>query len=184
MPGAAPAPAPQPADTSTPNATVAASALDEAARAAERNAAADEERRARLEAKRAAVAKALADRKAKEAAERKAQELAEKKEAAAKAAAEKKAARSEPQRIWVQVSSGANEGDLLKAWKAVQGRASALAGRRGYSTPLRATNRVVTGPFKTEAEARAFVNTLTKQGLSSFTFTSAPGQKMTRLDER
>ena len=174
MPGAVPVVAPPPAPGS-------AASLEEAARVTERNAAADEEKRERLLAKRqadraAAAAKAAADKKAKE--------LAAKKEAAEKLAAEKKAARAEPERIWVQVAGGANEGDLPKAWKAVQAKAPVLAGRRAYATPLRATNRVVTGPFKTEAEARAFVNTLARQGVSAFSFTSAPGQKMTRLDAK
>ncbi|TCP33320.1 SPOR domain-containing protein [Sphingomonas sp. BK235] len=92
--------------------------------------------------------------------------------------------RDEPPRIWVQVAGGANADDLGKAWKAAQGKAPALAGKRAYTTPLRATNRVVTGPFKTEAEARAMVNTLAKQGLSAFTFTSEAGQKVSRLDAK
>lgn len=102
--------------------------------------------------------------------------------APAKAAAE--AEREETARIWVQVAGGANPGDLGKAWKSAQGKAPALAGKRAYTTPLRATHRVVTGPFKTQAEARAMVNTLAKQGLSAFTFTSEAGQKVSRLDEQ
>ena len=90
-------------------------------------------------------------------------------------------AKGEPSRIWVQVAGGANEGDLGKAYSAVQSRTPALKGRAAYSTPLRATNRVVTGPFKTDAEARAFVNQLAKQGVSAFPFTSDKGQKMTRI---
>ncbi|MBW6528883.1 SPOR domain-containing protein [Sphingomonas sp. RHCKR7] len=101
--------------------------------------------------------------------------------ASARAAA--KAEREEPARIWVQVAGGANPGDLGKAWKAAQGKAPALAGKRAYTTPLRATNRIVTGPFKTQAEARAMVNTLASQGLSAFTFTSEAGQKVSRLDQ-
>ncbi|MDR6788661.1 tetratricopeptide (TPR) repeat protein [Sphingomonas sp. BE138] len=176
----------------------AAQTLEDAARTAERNAAADEQKRPKLAAaKRVAqkapvvavepeekpAAKSLASRpldrkaRAKELAAEKA-----KKEAADRQAAEKKAARAEPARIWVQVASGANEGDLPKAWKGAQGKADALAGKRAYTVPNRATNRVVTGPFKTEAEARAMVNKLNKQGLSAFTFTSEAGQKMTRLD--
>ncbi|WP_081668613.1 SPOR domain-containing protein [Sphingomonas phyllosphaerae] len=104
-----------------------------------------------------------------------------KKEAAAKEAAEKKAARAEPARIWVQVASGANADDMPKAWKNAQAKADALAGKRAYTVPNRATNRLVTGPYKTEAEARAAVNALKKQGLSAFTFTSEAGQKMTKL---
>jgi hypothetical protein len=104
-----------------------------------------------------------------------------KKEAAAKEAAEKKAARAEPARIWVQVASGANADDMPKAWKNAQAKADALAGKRAYTVPNRATNRLVTGPYKTDAEARAAVNALKKQGLSAFTFTSEAGQKMTKL---
>ena len=88
--------------------------------------------------------------------------------------------RDEP-RIWVQVAGGAFEGDLPKAWAAVKSKAPALAKRDGYATPLRATNRVVTGPFKSEAEAQALVNQLARQGIAAFTFTSAAGQKVTRL---
>lgn len=121
--------------------------------------------------RRAADRKAAADKKA----------AAEKKELADQAAAEKKAARSQPARIWVQVAGGANEGDLGKAWSAAQAKSPALKGRAGYKTPLRATNRVLTGPFKTDAEARAFVNQLAKQGVSAFSFTSDAGQKVEKL---
>ena len=81
----------------------------------------------------------------------------------------------------MQVAGGANKDDLPKAWAAAQSKAEALKGKSAYTTPLRATNRVVTGPFKSDAEAREFVNTLAKQGLSAFPFTSDDGQKMTRL---
>lgn len=119
--------------------------------------------------------KELADRKG----------AAEKKAIADKAAAEKKATRAEPARIWVQVAGGANVGDLGKAWTGVRARArGAFAGRQGYTTPSRATNRVLTGPFKTAAEARAYVNQLTKIGVSAFSFTSDPGQKVSRLDTK
>lgn len=133
------------------------------ARAADKKQAADEPkltpRQAAAKAK--ADAKALADAKA--------------------AAAEKKAARAEPERYWVQVAGGATQGDLAKAWKNVRTKSSLLANRSGYTTPLRATNRVVTGPFKTQDEAQAMVNKLSKDGVSAFTFASEAGQKMTKL---
>jgi Flp pilus assembly protein TadD len=136
-------------------------------------------------AKKLAAEKKLADKKA--VADKKA--LAEKKAAAAEkaiadkeAAEEKRIARLNPERIWVQVAGGATEGDLPKAWKAVKAKApTAFAARSGWTTPLRATNRVLTGPFKTDAEARAFVNQLAKGGVSAFTFTSDAGQPVTRL---
>ncbi len=88
----------------------------------------------------------------------------------------------EPARIWVQVAGGANQGDLAKEWTRVKNKApAAFKGKSGWTTPLRATNRVLAGPFKTDSEARAFVNALTKEGLSGFSVTSEAGQKVSRL---
>ncbi|QXT36789.1 SPOR domain-containing protein [Sphingomonas sanguinis] len=132
--------------------------------------------------KKAAAAKAAAEKKA--AAAKKAE--AEKKALAAKEEAEeKKRARANPERIWVQVAGGANEDDLPKAWAATKAKAPELfAARKGYKTPIRATHRVLTGPFKTDAEARAFVNQLARKGVSAFPVTSDAGQAVTRLDAK
>jgi len=133
------------------------------------------ERKAKL-AKAAADKKALAAKKAE--AEKKA--LADK-----EAAEEKRKARANPARIWVQVAGGANESDLPKAWTAAKAKAPELfAGHQGYKTPLRATHRVLTGPFKTDEEARAFVNKLAKKGVSAFPVNSEAGQAVTRLDAK
>lgn len=121
-------------------------------------------------------------------ARRKAEEK-KKAEAKAKADAEKAEAKKQaalakaaPSRIWVQVAGGASEGDLPKAWAAVRAKApAAFRGKQGWSTPLRFTNRVLAGPFKSSAEAQAFVNDLTKAGISSFVFTSAAGQVIDKL---
>lgn len=92
------------------------------------------------------------------------------------------AATREPARIWVQVAGGANERDLAKAWAAVKTKApAAFKGKAGWSTPLRATNRVLTGPFKTGSEAQAFVNMVAKSGISAFVFNSEAGQKIDKL---
>jgi Flp pilus assembly protein TadD len=110
---------------------------------------------------------------------------AEKKAAADKIAEERRIARTNPPRIWVQVAGGANERDLAKAWSATKAKAPKVLGdRSGWTTPLRATNRVLTGPFKTDAEARGFVNQLSKAGVSAFTFTSEAGQSVTRLSAK
>lgn len=94
------------------------------------------------------------------------------------------APKPEPPRFWVQVAGGARESDLPKAWAAARARApEAFRGRHGFSTPLRATNRVLTGPFKTAAEAQAFVNLLARQGVSGFVFQSVKGQKVDKLGE-
>ena len=139
-------------------------------------------------AREAAAKKAAADKQMlaeKKAAETK--KLAEaKKLADAKKAAELKKKNDpkvlEPSRIWVQVAGGANESTLPKEWEKVRAKApAAFRGKSGWTTPLRATNRVLAGPFKTNDEARAFVNALSKEGLSAFTFTSDAGQKVTKL---
>lgn len=118
---------------------------------------------------------ALADKKAAEA----------KKLADAKKAAEEKKKKDpkflEPSRVWVQVSGGANENDLPKQWAKVRTQSKAFGGKGGWTTPLRATNRILTGPFKTESEAQSFVNTIAKDGLSGFVFVSDAGQKITKL---
>jgi Flp pilus assembly protein TadD len=97
-----------------------------------------------------------------------------------KADADKKDAK-QPARFWVQVAGGATEDDLPKAWAAARAKAPLLKGRQGYTTPLRATNRVLTGPFKTRDEAQDFVNKLAGGGMSSFVFESAAGQKIDKL---
>ena len=129
--------------------------------------------------KRAAERKAAADKKAL--ADKKA--AAEKKALADREAAEKrKVERANPERIWVQVAGGASERDLPKAYAAVKAKAPGVFGSRsGWTTPLRATNRVLAGPFKTDAEARKFVNDLKKEGVSAFTFTSDAGQPVKKL---
>lgn len=92
------------------------------------------------------------------------------------------ATKGDPARVWVQVAGGANQAALEKAWNGLKAKAPDLfRNRQGWSTPLRATNRVLTGPFKSEEEAQAFVNQMAKAGLSGFVFTSTKGQKVDRL---
>ena len=43
---------------------------------------------------------------------------------------------------------------------------------------------MLTGPFKTDEEARAFVNKLAKKGVSAFPVSSEAGQAVTRLDAK
>lgn len=118
-------------------------------------------------------AKKLADAKAKADVEAKAKKVAD--------AKKPDPTKAEPQRWWVQVAGGANEDDLDKDWKRVTGKSAALKGKGAYTTPLRATNRLLTGPFKSQEEAMALVNTLKKDGTSAFAWQSPAGQKVSRL---
>jgi hypothetical protein len=107
---------------------------------------------------------------------------ADAKAAAAKAKAKPDPAKAEPSRQWVQVAGGANVGDLPRTWRALVAKAPAeFRGKQGWTTPLRFTNRLLAGPFKTAAEAQAFVNAIGRKGLSAFTFTSEAGQKIEKL---
>lgn len=121
----------------------------------------------------------LADKKAADARKR----VTEKKAAEKKAEAKKKDPKVlEPARVWVQVAGGANERDLPKQWAKVRAKAAkAFRGKPGWTSPLRATNRILTGPFPSEDDAQSFVNSIAKDGLSGFVFVSEAGQKITKL---
>lgn len=89
---------------------------------------------------------------------------------------------AEPSRHWVQVAGGANVNDLPKAWSAIAAKAPAmLKSRSAWTTPLRATNRLLTGPFESAGAAQAFVNKLAGEDVSAFVFTSEAGQKIAKL---
>lgn len=117
--------------------------------------------------------------------------------AAAKAAAEKKLAdkkladekaaklkvlKANPARVWVQVAGGASTRDLPREWTRLSSKApAAFKSRAAYTTPLRFTNRLLTGPFKTGDEAQDFVNQIARFGLTGFVFTSEAGQIIDKL---
>lgn len=86
-------------------------------------------------------------------------------------------------KVYVQVAGGANKDDMDKAWAGVKKKAPDLMkGRTPSTTPLKATNRLLVGPFKDEAEAQAFVNKMAGKGVSGFTFKSGKGQKVDKVD--
>ncbi len=112
---------------------------------------------------------------------------AQKRAAAEKAAAEKKAKakeeakarKSNPERYWVQIASGAYRPDLDKEWDKQKGRFSKLlSGRTPWTTPYKSTNRLLIGPFASKSAAQDWVNDARKGGLSSFPVTTSSGQKV------
>ena len=115
---------------------------------------------------------------------------ATKKEAAAKLAlakkeelAKKEAAKpKEASRHWVQIAGGANEAAMSREFLRLKAKApKLLSARTAWTTPLRATNRLLVGPFKTSAEAQDFVNELAKLDLPAFSWTSPAGQEIVKL---
>jgi hypothetical protein len=125
--------------------------------------------------KKATEKKALADKAAAE------KKLADKKLADEKAA-KAKALKADPSRIWVQVAGGSSVRALPNEWARLRAKAPAsFKARSAYTTPVRFTNRLLTGPFKSENEAQSFVNQIAKAGLTGFVFTSDAGQKIDKL---
>jgi hypothetical protein len=121
----------------------------------------------------------------RKAAEDKADALAAKTEKDAKAAekaAEAEVAKRNPARIWVQIATGANTRGLGTTWARIRdGNAVALKGRSAWTLPFKATNRLLVGPMKSPADARALVNALAKGNVAATTFSSEAGQDVARV---
>lgn len=114
--------------------------------------------------KRAAAEKAAAERKAK-------------------AKEEAKAKKSNPERYWVQIASGAYRPDLDKEWDKQKSRhGKILSGRTPWTTPYKSTNRLLVGPFASKSAAQDFVNEAREAGLSSFPVTTSAGQSVDRVN--
>lgn len=186
MPGSEPPAAPETAPQSAPAATAVASATpaptDPGAARLRWVATPQPRPTSRPPEPKPSETKATAEDAKAKAAPAKAGETRAKAAAAAKAKTRPDPAKAEPARTFVQVAGGANVDDLPKSWRALVAKAPAeFKGKQAWTTPLRFTNRLLAGPFKTGGEAQDFVNALGKKGLSAFTFTSEAGQKIAKL---
>ncbi|MBC2650998.1 SPOR domain-containing protein [Novosphingobium aerophilum] len=82
-----------------------------------------------------------------------------------------------PSRIWVQVGTGRNLSALAFTWKGlVKDNPDLFRGKSALTTDWGRTNRLLTGPFGTEAQAEAFLSKLKKAGLDAFLWLSPAGQ--------
>lgn len=102
------------------------------------------------------------------------------KEAKAKA---KPAPPSHPSRIWVQVATGRNKAALGFDWRRMSREAAeVLRGKKAYTSAWGQTNRLLTGPFPTEAAASSFMSQLRRAGVDgAFLWTSPAGQVVDAL---
>lgn len=131
---------------------------------------------------RLAAQRKLADAANKLKSEKDALAKAEKAKADKEAAAAAAIAKRNPPRVWVQVATGANESGLGITWKRLREKApDAFKGMSASYTPYKATNRVLVGPFKSNAEARTLVNAMSKAGLAGNTFASEAGQEILKI---
>ena len=124
--------------------------------------------------------KAAADSKTTAGAKAEAAKKADGKKAEAKKAEAAKP--KEPSRVWVQIAGGADKAAMTREFARLKTKApKLLGGRTTWTTRLKATNRLLVGPFKTDKEAQEFVNQMAKADLSAFSWTSASGQEIQKL---
>ncbi len=129
-----------------------------------------------------AEARKLADAKA---AREAASTAKAKKDADAKAAkvrAEKAAKAAEPARVWVQVGVGRNTGAFAFDWKKLAKQAAgALDGKGPWAVKYGATNRMLAGPFPSEAAAKDAIKRLKEKDIDALPFSSSEGERVTKI---
>jgi Flp pilus assembly protein TadD len=92
---------------------------------------------------------------------------------------------SEPSRIWVQLAAARDKKAFPDEFRRLKSKAPKLLDdRTAWTTPLRSTNRLLIGPFKTAKEAGDLVNLLSKAQISSYSWTSEAGQAIEKLSAR
>lgn len=102
---------------------------------------------------------------------------------AEKAKAEKAAREAEPARFWIQVGVGRNLEAYAFDWRRLTRQAGgALDGKGPWAAKYGATNRMLAGPYATEAAARAALKQLKDKGIEALPFKSAQGEKVSKAD--
>ncbi len=83
-----------------------------------------------------------------------------------------------PSRIWVQLATGRDKAALGFDWRRMSRQADALfKARRSSVSSWGQTNRLLTGPFESEAQANAFVGQLRRANIDgAFVWNSPAGQ--------
>lgn len=105
--------------------------------------------------------------------------------AAARAKAEAAAKPAHPSRIWVQLGTGRDKSALGFTWRGlIKDSPEVLRGKAPAITEWGRTNRLLTGPFETEAAASTFLNKLKKAGVDAFLWTSPAGQVVDPISAR
>ncbi len=104
---------------------------------------------------------------------------------AVKAAGSEKAkpsAPSHPSRIWVQLGVGRDKSALAFDWrKMTRASADLFKAKKGWTTPWGQTNRLLIGPFESQAAANTFLKELKKTDTDAFVWTSPAGQAIDAL---
>lgn len=85
-------------------------------------------------------------------------------------------------KIWLQLASGTNAGDLPDQFQKIRARKPSLFdGISGYVADDSSRSRLVIGPFHSEEDARLFADALDTVRINSFRWVSKPGQVVRKL---
>jgi tetratricopeptide (TPR) repeat protein len=94
----------------------------------------------------------------------------------------RRAALANPSRHWVQIAHASTQAALPRQYAEARARAPGLFGSRTpYAVEAGGTNRLLLGPFPSDAAAQAFVNQLDGRHVTAITWTSPAGQEIERL---
>lgn len=90
---------------------------------------------------------------------------------------------SHPSRVWVQVATGRDKAALGYDWRRMtREKAQVFRGMQPFVSAWGRTNRLLTGPFRSEAEANSFIAQLRRADIDgAFTWTSPAGQAVDAL---
>lgn len=134
---------------------------------------------------RAAAAEAARLRAADQARQRTEAEARRRAEAQAAERAEQQRLRAHPARIWVQVATGSPVSALAGDYRRLTRRfPQQFEGQSGATTPWNRANRLLVGPFRNAAAARAWDSAYRAAGGQSFVWNSEAGEEVTPLPRR
>ncbi len=88
-------------------------------------------------------------------------------------------------RIWLQLASGSDTGQLPQEFDRIRSRSPSLfTGLSGWVADTGPRKRLLIGPFHTAEDARLFADALSNERIDSFSWTSQPGQVVRKLSNQ
>ena len=88
-------------------------------------------------------------------------------------------------KIWLQLASGGDTGDLAEQFQRIRSKKPSLfTGINGFVAQTGERTRLLIGPFHTQEDARLFADALQSARIDSFSWTSQPGQVINSLSNQ
>ncbi|MBX9896790.1 MAG: SPOR domain-containing protein [Qipengyuania sp.] len=89
---------------------------------------------------------------------------------------------TEPARVWIQLGVGRNTAAFAFDWKKLARQAGGvLDGKGPWAARYGATNRMLAGPFPSDAAAKAAIKRLKDKDIDALPFSSDEGEKVTKI---